>query len=151
MDSNEQEQYYLVRKDLLPDGMLKTVQAKKLLVQGAASTIHEAVEQVGLSRSAFYKYKDGVHIYFEHKPQTIINIAMELQHRSGILSKVLAKIASLHGNVLTIHQTIPIQGKAQVTISLDTSLLNESEKQLMEEIHQIEGVSRVFKIDQNRT
>src|SRR6476620_10828926 len=132
MKGSEQERYYLIREDILPEGVLKTVQAKELLARGEVKTIHDAVEQVGLSRSAFYKYKDGIHPLSKLDRERIITISMDLEHRSGILSRVLALIANLDGNVLTIHQTIPLQGMANVVISLEISSMGEEIREIVD-------------------
>jgi chorismate mutase len=142
------EQYYLVREDILPEAVLKTVQAKELLAQGAVKTIHDAVDQVGLSRSAFYKYKDGIFTLSKLDRERIITISMDLEHRSGILSKVLALFAGLEGNVLTIHQSIPLQGMANAVISVDTSLMGEKINVLLSTLRKQEGVIRAAIIGQ---
>jgi chorismate mutase len=142
------EQYYLVREDILPEAVLKTVQAKELLAQGAVKTIHDAVDQVGLSRSAFYKYKDGIFPLSKLDRERIITISMDLEHRSGILSKVLGLIADLEGNVLTIHQSIPLQGMANAIISVDTSFMGEKINELIIILRKQEGVIRAAIIGQ---
>ncbi|MDB5053444.1 MAG: hypothetical protein JWM44_1494 [Bacilli bacterium] len=142
------ERYYLVREDILPEAVLKTVQAKELLTQGAVKTIHDAVDQVGLSRSAFYKYKDGIFPLNKLDHERIVTISLDLTHRSGILSKVLALIAGLDGNVLTIHQSIPLQGMANVVISVDTSLMGEKVNELLSTLRDQEGVKRAAIIGQ---
>lgn len=134
------ERYYLVREDILPDAVLKTVQVKELLAQGEVKTIQEAVDQVGISRSAFYKYKDGIFPLSKLDRERIATISMDLHHRSGILSKVLALVAGFEGNVLTINQTIPLQGMANVVISVDTSLMAERLTELIEALHKLDGV-----------
>lgn len=136
------ERYYLVRQDILPEAVLKTALAKELLAQGEAETVNEAVEKVGLSRSAFYKYKDGIHELDRIDRERIITISMDLVHRSGILSKVLALVASLEGNVLTINQTIPLQGMANVVISVDTSMMGDRTGELIEALNRQEGVRK---------
>jgi chorismate mutase len=148
MKGSGQERYYLIREDILPEGVLKTVQAKELLARGEVKTIHEAVEQVGLSRSAFYKYKDGIHPLSKLERDRIVTISMDLEHRAGILSKVLAMIAQLEGNVLTIHQTIPLQGMANVVISVETSTMVDGVQELMSEFHNLQGVKRAVIIGQ---
>ncbi|MBP1996782.1 ACT domain-containing protein [Paenibacillus eucommiae] len=145
---SEQDRYYLIREDILPEGVLKTVQAKELLARGAVKTIHDAVEQVGLSRSAFYKYKDGIHPLSKLERDRIVTISMDLEHRSGILSKVLAMIANSEGNVLTIHQTIPLQGMANVVISVETSTMSGGIRDLMDQLHVQQGVKRASIIGQ---
>jgi chorismate mutase len=142
------ERYYLVREDILPEALVKTVHAKELLARGDVRTIHEAVEQVELSRSAFYKYKDGIFSLSKLDRERIVTISMDLEHRAGILSKVLGMIAGLEGNVLTIHQTIPLQGIANVIISVETSLMGENVAFLLERLTEQEGVSRAALIGQ---
>lgn len=147
-DTKPTDRYYLVREDILPEALVKTMQVKEMLAQGHAKTIHEAVDRAGLSRSAFYKYKDGIFPLSKLERERIVTISMDLEHRSGILSKVLALIASLEGNVLTIHQTIPLQGMANVVISVDTSLMGEQFVTLLDTLRLHDGVKRVTIVGQ---
>ncbi|MEF2968032.1 ACT domain-containing protein [Paenibacillus sp. M1] len=137
------ERYYLVREDILPEAVIKTLQVKQLLAAGDAKTVHEAVAQVGLSRSAFYKYKDGIHLLNQIERESIVTISFDLEHRSGILSKVLGFIASSGGNVLTINQSIPLQGRANVVISVETSRLTEELNTMLEQLQGIPGVRKI--------
>lgn len=136
------ERYYVVREDLLPEGILKTEQVKELLRRGEAATVHEAAERVGLSRSAFYKYKDGVYALEQTSRERIVTLSMDLEHRSGVLSKVLGTLAAGEGNVLTISQSIPLQGMANVVVSVDTSLLSGELTELVDKLRAIDGVKR---------
>ncbi|MBW5447878.1 ACT domain-containing protein [Cohnella sp. CFH 77786] len=136
------ERYYAVREDLLPEGILKTEQAKELLRRGEAATVHEAAERVGLSRSAFYKYKDGVYLLEQAARDKIATLSLDLEHRAGVLSKVLGMLASCEGNVLTIHQSIPLQGLANVVVSLETSGLQGTLQELIDRLRQTDGVKR---------
>ncbi|TFE30712.1 ACT domain-containing protein [Cohnella luojiensis] len=136
------ERYYVVREDLLPEGILKTEQAKELLRRGEAGTIHEAAERVGLSRSAYYKYKDGVYSLEQASRESIATLSMDLEHRSGVLSKVLGLLAASEGNVLTISQSIPLQGMANVVVSIDTSVINGALPELLEKLRSLDGVKR---------
>lgn len=115
------ERYYVVREDILPEAIVKTIQVKEMLQRGEAETVHEAVERAGLSRSAFYKYKDGIYALNQLERERIVTVSMDLEHRSGVLSKVLGFVAGSEGNVLTIHQSIPLQGLANVVITVDTT------------------------------
>jgi chorismate mutase len=142
------ERYYLVREDILPEAVLKTIQAKELLAHGKVKTIHDAVDQVGLSRSAFYKYKDGIFPLNQLDRERIVTLSIDLEHRSGILSRVLVLIAGLEGNVLTIHQSIPLQGMASAIISVDTSLMGEKLNELLSTLRQQDGVKRAAIIGQ---
>lgn len=147
-ETKSTDRYYLVRQDILPEALVKTMQVKEMLAQGQAKTIHEAVDKVGLSRSAFYKYKDGIFPLSKLERERIVTISMDLEHRSGILSKVLALIATLEGNVLTIHQTIPLQGMANVVMSVDTSLMGEQFITLLDTLRLHDGVKRVAIVGQ---
>ncbi|MEI7025255.1 ACT domain-containing protein [Paenibacillus sp. y28] len=139
---NKTQRYYLVREDILPEAVLKTIQAKELLARGEVHTIHEAVEKVELSRSAFYKYKDGIFPLTKLSTERIVTVSMDLEHRSGMLSNVLSMIASMEGNVLTIHQTIPLQGMANVVISVDTSRMGDQITAMIDTLRRSDGVRR---------
>ncbi|NBI29765.1 ACT domain-containing protein [Chengkuizengella marina] len=141
------EKFYLVKENILPESLIKTIQTKELLANGEVKTIHQAVEKVGLSRSAFYKYKDGIFPLNKLQTESIVTISMDLHHRSGVLSKVIALVADFKGNVLTINQTIPLQGMANVVMSVDTSSIGENFSDLLESL-EFEGVKRVQVIGQ---
>ncbi|MEK4230138.1 ACT domain-containing protein [Solibacillus sp. FSL H8-0538] len=115
------QRYYLVREDVLTDAMQKTLEAKLLLQNGSVASIWDAVKEVDLSRSAFYKYRDAVFPFHSIVQERILTVFIQLQDRKGTLAKLLETITEAHCNVLTIHQTIPIQGRANVTLSLDVT------------------------------
>lgn len=120
------QRYYLVREDVLTDAMQKTLEAKQLISSGAVTSIWDAVQQVDLSRSAFYKYRDAVFPFHSIVRERILTVFLLLQDRQGALAKLLETVSDSHCNVLTIHQTIPIQGRANVTLSLDvTNMIGE--------------------------
>ncbi|MFD2670471.1 ACT domain-containing protein [Marinicrinis sediminis] len=148
MTEKHTDRYYLVREDLLPEAVLKTIEAKALLAHSEVQTVHEAVERVGLSRSAFYKYKDGVFELNHMQQERIVTISLDLMHRSGILSRVLSMIAGHSGNVLTINQTIPLQGMANVVMSVDTSQMGAQWSALLHDLKEQEGVKRVQVVGQ---
>ena len=139
----ENEVFYLVRADILPEAILKTIEAKKLLQNQEVETVNEAVKRVDLSRSAFYKYKDGIFPFNAMMKEKIVTISMDLEHRSGTLSKMLSYIADIGGNVLTINQTIPLQDMANIVISIDTAYLQPGISELLDGLKEIKGVKRV--------
>ncbi|MBP1930421.1 ACT domain-containing protein [Ammoniphilus resinae] len=141
-----EEKYYLVRDDILPEAVLKTIEAKQLLEAGVVETVNEAVSKVGLSRSAYYKYKDGIFPFNAMMKQMIITISLQLEHRSGVLSRVLAFVAGKGGNILTINQTIPLQGVANLTLSIDTAGLTLTTTNFIDELQQLDGVRRAVMI-----
>jgi chorismate mutase len=144
----KEEKYYLVNADILPEAIIKTIEAKELLASGEANTVHEAVERAGLSRSAFYKYKDGIFPFNAMMKERIVTVSLDLEHRSGVLSKVLSSIAHIEGNVLTINQTIPLQGMANVVLSVDTSHMQGEATTLLNMLRQVEGVRKAAIIGQ---
>ena len=135
--------YYLVREEILPEAIEKTIKVKELLKKGEVRTINEAVEMLNLSRSAYYKYKDYVFPFYEASKEKIVTLALLLEHRSGVLSNVLKVLANEHGSVLTINQGIPLQGVANATLSIETMELAVDLEALLDKIRVIEGVKRL--------
>ncbi|MGC5327960.1 ACT domain-containing protein [Brevibacillus sp. SYSU BS000544] len=142
--TKREEKFYLIRSDILPESILKTIEAKKLLESGEVDTVNEAVERVDLSRSAFYKYKDGIFPFNAMMSEQIITVNLTLEHRQGILSKVLQFVAEKGGNVLTINQTIPLQGIANVAMSVDMAHLQISSTELLDALQQLSGVRKAM-------
>ncbi|WP_172195123.1 MULTISPECIES: ACT domain-containing protein [Saccharibacillus] len=142
------ERYYLAREDILPEAILKTLHVKELLAGGQAKTVNEAVAIAGISRSAFYKYKDGIHQVNQLDRERLVTLSLLLEHRAGVLFKVLGLIAESGGNVLTINQSIPLQGTANVVLSVETSRLHDELSGLTASLESLAGVSRVVVIGQ---
>lgn len=141
--SEKKQTFYLVRSDFLPDSMRKTLEAKELLDNGQVHAVFDAVKQVGISRSAFYKYRDAVFPLKTVMNERIITLFFYLEDQSGALSRILTMVAQLGGNILTIHQTIPIQGKANVTLSLNVEQINVEIEQLMAMLTQLRFIEKV--------
>lgn len=144
----KQAPFYLVREDILPEALLKTLQIKDSILRGEYATVGEAAEKIGLSRSAYYKYRDGIFPLNQMERERIFTVSIDLEHRSGVLSRVLALVASFEGNVLTIHQTIPLQGLANVVLSIETSGAGETLEALMQAVRSEDGVRRASLIGQ---
>ena len=142
-DSDSDGTRYIVDKRILPVVLSKTIEAKELLEKGKANTVHEAVEMVGMSRSAYYKYRDYIFPFYEIDEGKIITIHLLLSHRKGILSKVLNELARLGANILTINQSIPIHGVANVTIAIEVKKLIVGVQELLSKLEWIEGVNEV--------
>ncbi|SHG71250.1 chorismate mutase [Thermosyntropha lipolytica DSM 11003] len=134
--------YYLVREDILPESIIKTARVKELLAKGEASNVLEAVNKLGLARSTYYKYKDGVWPFFDAANLHIINVSLLLNHVSGVLSRVLNLVASLKANVLTINQSLPLHGVAYVTLSLSIEEMTVSVDEFLLALNKLEGVIR---------
>ena len=132
--------YYIVAAEALPEIFVKVAEAKRMMQTGEADTVGAATRLAGISRSAFYKYKDSVQPFNDMKSEHIITFYAMLKDTAGVLSGVLAVFASSGANILTINQSIPTNGCAAVTISAETSGLAESLEQLMGDVTALEGV-----------
>ncbi|MDS1030687.1 ACT domain-containing protein [Bacillota bacterium LX-D] len=143
MPKTENERFYIVSANILPEAIKKTAEVKEMLKKNEAMTINEAVKKIGLSRSAFYKYKEGVFPIYSSGTSQITTISLILEHRSGILSQVINSIADVQGNVLTINQSIPLQGLANVTISIEVGNLTLGLNELILLLKNIDGVNKV--------
>ncbi|NLB88599.1 MAG: ACT domain-containing protein [Syntrophomonadaceae bacterium] len=137
------KKYYMVREDILPESIRKTAMAKEMLARGEAENILDAVDKLGIARSTYYKYKDGVFSFFNAENMEILNISLMLTHVSGVLSGVLNCIASLGANVLTINQNLPLHGVAYVTLSLSIEDMNVTVEELLEKLSGLHGVQEV--------
>lgn len=135
--------YYLVEASALPEVFLKVTEAKALLETGEARTVAEAVERVGLSRSAFYKYKDCIAPFRDMKRDTIMTFHVKLHDKPGTLASVLSIFTESGANILTINQSIPANGVALVTISITTGTFIISTEELMSRLSAVTGVAGV--------
>lgn len=135
--------YFIIKKKALPEVLLKVVQAKKLLEKQKALTVQEAAQSVGISRSSFYKYKDCIFPFYENSRGSAITIALGLDDEPGLLSSILNKIAEYKANILTIHQTIPINGVANITLSIEVLPSTNDVQQMLSSIEDFNGVHHV--------
>lgn len=135
--------FFLVREEILPEAIKKTIKVKEMLKRGEARTINEAVDAVDLSRSAYYKYKEYVFPFYEASRDKIVTISFLLEHRNGVLSQLLNIISQANGSVLTINQGIPLQGVANATVSFETATLNMDLEALIDELRMATGVRKL--------
>ena len=133
-------EYFLVKSDMLPEVFLKVMQVKRLLSSGKADSVNEAVQRIGLSRSAYYKYKDAVLPFYETSKGRMVTLIFAVENFPGILSGIINCMAKAKANILTINQNIPINGLADVSISLETDRLTVALESLVDELGRIPGV-----------
>ncbi len=136
-------EYFLVERSLLPEVFQKVVEANAALKTGRAKTAAEAAQKVGLSRSAFYKYKDGVRPFYEAADGRVITFHLMLHDQPGVLSSLLQLMAQSGANLLTINQSIPMSGQASVTIAARTSSLTGTVEELLDRAGKLDGVQRI--------
>lgn len=134
------EKFYIVAADALPEVFLRVAEARRMLQVGEADTVGETACKAGISRSAFYKYKDAVQPFQNMKAGRIITFYTLLKDTPGVLSNILSIFANSGANILTINQTIPTNGCAGVTVTAETSEMHESLEEMMTEITAAEGV-----------
>lgn len=137
------KKFFLVREDVLPEAMKKTLEAKEMIERKKVESVWEAVQRVDLSRSAFYKYRDTVFPFHTMVKEKLITLFFYLEDRSGTLSELLRVVANSGCNVMTIHQTIPLQGRANVTLSLNTAGMNMEIDELLKNFRKMEFVEKV--------
>ena len=137
------DQYLIIHKSILPEYYEKVLEARRLLEDGKLKDVSQAVRQVGISRSTYYKYKDYILEPTDISAGRKAVLSMMLMHEQGVLSALLIKVSQARASVLTITQSLPIHGKASVTISLDISDLSVNMSELVEALSATAGVEQV--------
>ena len=140
----DSSKYYVVKQKALPEVLLKVAEANRLL-ESKNLSIAEATEEVGISRSSFYKYKDDIFPFRDNVKGKTITFVLSMDDEPGLLSSVLKTIADYSANLLTIHQTIPVNGIASLTLSVDILPNTGDSAKMIEEIEGLNGV-RYLKI-----
>ena len=134
---------YIVSADVLPEVFLAVSRARELLETGQASTVAEAVSRVGISRSAYYKYKNAVTPFRDMRRGQVLTLSVIMHDRPGALSAVLAIFADIRANILTINQSIPTNGAAIVTLSIVPEDMEVTVDELRARIEALSAVIRV--------
>lgn len=139
----ENSSYFVLREKAVPEVLLKVVEAKRLIDSGKAESVQDATEAVGISRSSFYKYKDDIFPYHENAKGKTITMVIQLDDEPGILSVVLKTIAEFRANILTIHQSVPVNGIASLTLSIDVFPETGSPDAMKDAIELVHGIQYV--------
>lgn len=134
---------YIVDSRILPDVYAKVIEVKDLLRSGDAITIQEACQRIGLSRSAFYKYKDSVFDFMSSEKGKMLILFMMLRHAPGVLSDIMNTIASVKGNIITINQTMPIMDSATLTVTVDMKTMEINPEELVQLLLSCKGCRKV--------
>lgn len=135
--------YFVVKQKAVPEVLLKVVEAKRLLETEKVLSVQEAVEQVGISRSSFYKYKDDIFQFHDNAQGTTITLTFQMDDEPGLLSDVLKIIAEFGANILTIHQSIPINSVASLSISVQVLPTTGDVSEMIETMERQRGVHHV--------
>jgi chorismate mutase len=132
--------YYLVRDKALPEVLQKVIEVKRLLTSEKSLTVQDAAQRAGLSRSSFYKYKDDIVPFSDNTMGKTMTLVTQMSDEPGLLSDLLHVVAAYRANILTIHQAIPVNGVATVTLSVEVLADTGDVDGLVEEIENLTGI-----------
>ena len=135
--------YFVLKEKAVPEVLQKVVDAKRLLESGRCASVQEATERVGISRSSFYKYKDDIFPFHDNVRGKTITMVIQLEDEPGILSEILQTVARYHANILTIHQSIPVNGVASLTLSVDVLSDTGDVSDMVETMEKTQGIHYV--------
>ena len=136
----DDNKYYVLKKKAVPEVLLKVVEAKRLIETGKAMSVQEAADITGISRSSFYKYKDDIFPFHDDASGKTITFVLQMDDEPGLLSGVLKLIAEFNANILTIHQTIPVNSMATLTISIEVGPNTKDVSEMIDAIESKDGV-----------
>ena len=146
----QDERLYIVSGSALPRGLRQVCEVRSALASGKAKSISDAVKLVGISRSEYYKYRDFIEPYTREYKDNIITLQAVLVDRAGVLSSFLNAIAKAGANVLTVNQSIPVDGAAGITLSVNTGDMNIKTDMLLRRLISLEGVQSAQIMQGNR-
>ena len=135
--------YFIVEAGALPEIFLKVAEAKRLLETGEVDTVHLATRRVGISRSSFYKYRDDIFPFYDNAKGKTITLVIQMEDIQGFLAEVLQIVAAYKANILTIHQSIPVNGVATITLSVEVRSDTGNVSRMVEEIEEKKNVHYV--------
>lgn len=139
----EETKYFVLRQKAVPEVLLKVVEAKKLIDSERAITIQDATERVGISRSSFYKYKDDIFPFYDNAKGKTITLMLQIDDEQGLLSDILHIVAIYKANILTIHQSIPVNNVASLTLSVEVRPDTGNISRMVEEMEENKGIHYV--------
>ena len=139
----DKSKYFVVKQKAVPEVLLKVVEAKKLLETVRAITVQEAADRVGISRSSFYKYKDDIFPFYDNTKGKTITLVVQMDDRQGLLSDLLHVVAVYRANILTIHQSIPVNGVATLTLSVEVREDKGNVYSMIDELEVLDGIHYV--------
>ena len=143
MMPEEKSKYFVVKQKAVPEGLLKVVEAKKLLESERVLTVQEATERVGISRSSFYKYKEDIFPFYDNTKGKTVTFVVQMDDEQGLLSDLLHIVAVYKANILTIHQSIPVNGVATLTLSVEVRSDTGNISKMVEDIEDMKNVHYV--------
>ena len=137
---SEKTNYFVLKEKAVPEVLLKVVEAKRLFDSGKVASVQDATDAVGISRSSFYKYKDDIFPYHENERGKTFTLVIQLADEPGLLSSILRAIDKYKYNILTIHQSVPINGIVTLTLSIDVFNAADKVEEMVSAIEAVNGV-----------
>ena len=139
----DKSRYFVVKQKAVPEVLLKVVEANRLLESERALTVQEATDKVGISRSSFYKYKDDILPFYDNTKGKTITLVIQMDDVQGLLSDLLHVVADYKANILTIHQSIPVNGVATLTLSVEVRENTANVSSMIEKMELLAGIHYV--------
>lgn len=139
----DKSKYFVLKQRAVPEVLLRVVEAKRLLESERAITVQEATDRVGISRSSFYKYKDDIFPFYDNAKGKTITLVIQMDDEQGRLSDLLHVVAVYKANILTIHQSIPVNGVAMLTLSVEVQNHTGNVSSMIEEMENMSGIHYV--------
>ena len=140
---SEKTTYFVLKEKAVPEVLRKVVEAKRLIESGRCISVQEATDRVGISRSSFYKYKEDIFPFHEDSQGSTITLTFQMEDEPGLLSEVLGIVAKYGANILTIHQSIPINGMASLTLSIQILHTTQDVSGMIGDMERTKGVHYV--------
>ena len=137
---SEKTSFFVLKEKAVPEVLLKVVEAKRLLDSGKMTSVQDATEAVGISRSSFYKYKDDIFPFHENAKGKTITMVLQMDDEQGLLSDLLHIVAIYKANILTIHQSIPVNGIASLSLSIDVFPATGDVEVMKNSIESVQGI-----------
>ena len=144
---DNRNEFYIVAADVLPEALKKTAQIKALLSQNSNLTINEAADKVGLSRSAFYKYRESIFSYNKMNKERIVTLIVTAADEISVLAECLQIITEMDGQILTVNRGLPIQDTSKATLVIDTKNMKQEIETLVEKHYEIALVREIEILD----
>ena len=144
---DNRNEFYIVAADVLPEALKKTAQIKARLSQNSNLTINEAADKVGLSRSAFYKYRESIFSYNKMNKERIVTLIVTAADEISVLAECLQIITEMDGQILTVNRGLPIQDTSKATLVIDTKNMKQEIETLVEKLYEIAQVREIEILD----
>ena len=137
-----QDRYYIVKAEALPEVYQKVAEVNRLIESGSSGSVSEAVKLVGISRSSYYKYKDQILPFSDRVRGSVVTLSLEVSDEPGVLSDILSRVAAEQANIITIYQSVPVSGRANISLTIEAMPEVSDIPQMVDSIAALKRVRR---------